>query len=415
MEAQMSEAIFVGANTWLGWREYARRVDYVPDPMTLRTAELFFNGWTGCRPLKQPQKQIWAAIESNLHGLLTFVDMLLTRDCVPLIEYNATYRPGAVKAINQLVGKLATPVLIDGAVYGEVRKAAVDKLKALDLQALPEPDVMNVVGEMTAYVYDWEPDLLDLDLKDRPTRRVAQFLLGGLIFGWYAEASETDHLIQQKRSRLFAALTKPGDGKKYLVFDQEAALFEELRRACVGADSVWVNEIPANPTVLPYILLGSGQPPGNTLEVLDRILKLRNSGLGRSYRAWFGDIRECLSRGMYASDAKRDIDQVRAELDQRLRGEFPKWSREVDLAAKLGPTLSISVEAPTGPKFEFETGLAAIEAKTKLRLGVPDWIRNWLLDLNPFGRHRKLLLRAALAQSEYRDVVKDLRRLWKKS
>jgi hypothetical protein len=44
MKVQMSEAIFVGANTWLGWREYARRVDYVPDPMTLRTAELFFNG-----------------------------------------------------------------------------------------------------------------------------------------------------------------------------------------------------------------------------------------------------------------------------------------------------------------------------------------------------------------------------------
>src|SRR4051812_16979584 len=102
MEAQMGEAIFVSANTWLGWREYARRVDYVPDPMTLRTAELFFNGWTGCQPLEQPQERIWEAIESNLHGLLTFVDMLLTRDCVTLIEYNATYRPGAVKAINQL-------------------------------------------------------------------------------------------------------------------------------------------------------------------------------------------------------------------------------------------------------------------------------------------------------------------------
>jgi len=39
----------------------------------------------------------------------------------------------------------------------------VDKLKALHLQAIPERDVMEVVGEMTAYVYDWQPDLLDLD------------------------------------------------------------------------------------------------------------------------------------------------------------------------------------------------------------------------------------------------------------
>ena len=44
-----------------------------------------------------------------------------------------------------------------------MRKAAVDKLKALHLQAIPERDVMEVVGEMTAYVYDWQPDLLDLD------------------------------------------------------------------------------------------------------------------------------------------------------------------------------------------------------------------------------------------------------------
>jgi hypothetical protein len=55
-----------------------------------------------------------------------------------------------------------------------------------------------------------------------------------------------------------------------------------------------------------------------------------------------------LSRGRYAIGAKRDIDKVRAELDQRLRGEFPKWSREVDLSAKPGPTLSISVEASAG-------------------------------------------------------------------
>src|SRR6266568_547762 len=415
MEVQMGEAIFVGANTWHGWREYARRVDYVPDPMTLRTAELFFNGWSGCLPLKQPQEQIWEAIESNLHGLLTFGDMLLTRDCVPLIEYNATYRPGAVRAIDQLIGELATSVLIDGAVYDDVRKAAVDRLKALDLQVIPERDVMDVVGEMTAYVYDWQPDLLDLEIRDEATRRVAQFLLGGLIFGWYAEASETDHLIQKKRSRLFTALTKPDDGAKYLPREQEAALFEELRRACIGADAVQIDEIPPNPTVLPYVLLGDGRPPTSTQDVLDRILKLRDSGLGSSYRDWFKDLRTCLSHGRYATEAKKDIDRVRAELDHRLRGVYPKWSREVELAAKLVPTLSISAEAPAGPKVEFEAGLAAIEAKTKLRLGVPDWIRNWLLDLNPFGRHRKLLLRAALAQSEYRNVLEELRRVWKQS
>jgi hypothetical protein len=88
-------------------------------------------------------------------------------------------------------------VLIDGRVYADVRKAAVARLKTLDLRAIPETDVMDVVGEMTAYVYDWQPDLGDVETRDEPTRRVAQFVLGGLIFGWYAEASQTDHLIQR--------------------------------------------------------------------------------------------------------------------------------------------------------------------------------------------------------------------------
>jgi hypothetical protein len=83
----MADAVFVGANTPDGWREYARRVDYVPDPMTLRTAELFFNGQSGCGRLNQPPERIWEGIDSNVHGLLTFVDMLVTRDSVPLIEY----------------------------------------------------------------------------------------------------------------------------------------------------------------------------------------------------------------------------------------------------------------------------------------------------------------------------------------
>jgi hypothetical protein len=411
-ERAMADAIWVASNTRAGWRDYARTIDYVPDPMTLRTAELFFNGKSGCVRLQQSAEQIWEAIDRNLHGLLTFVDMLLTRKGVPLIAYNATYRPGAAKPIDKLVGKLAIPVNIDGAVYAKVHRAAVDKLKTLDLTAIPEQDVMDVIGELTAFAYDWEPDLLDFEVKDENTRRIARFILGGLIFGWYAEASETDHLIQTKRSRLFAALTKPDHSQGLVTYQKEAALFEELRRTCLAANSVRFEEIPPNPTVLPYVLLGAGQSPETVAEVLDRVLKLRESGLGRDYRTWFKDLRKSLSLGQQALKAKKEIEAVRVELEQRLRGKYPKWSREIDVGASVGLTFSISVEKPAGPKIEAEASLAKLEGKTTARVGIPDWIRNWLLDLNPFGRHRKLLLRAALSQAEYRDVMPHLRKIW---
>ena len=403
----MTDAIWVGSNTHAGWSDYASKIDYVPDPMTLRTAELFFNGRSGCSQLKQSAESIWEAIDRNLSGLLTFVDMLLTRDGVPLIAYNATYRPGAAKSLDTLVSNLAIPVNIDGAVYATVHEAAVAKLKTLDVVAIPEADIMDVIGELTAFAYDWEPDLLDFEVEDDDTRRVAQFLLGGLIFGWYAEASETDHLIQSKRSRLFAALTKPGHEKGLVTFRREAALFEELRRTCLAADSIRFDEIPANPTVLPYVLLGSRKPPKYTGEVLDRVLHLRDSGLGSDYRKWFQDLRRSLALGQYASRAKKDIDAVGADLEQRLHGQHPKWSREIDIGLSIGPTFSISLG-----KIEGEVGVAKAEAKTTIRVGIPDWIRNWLLDLNPFGQHRKLLLRAGLSMAEYQDVTPHLRRIW---
>lgn len=397
--------IKVAKNSWHGWRDYARRVDYVPDSMTLRTAELFFNGATGCKDLGE-KDLIWEAIDRNLHGLLTFVDTVLTREAVPLIAYSNSYKAGAAESIGQLIGQLAIPVTIENPVYDEVSRAAVAKLKTLNIGAIPEVDVLDVIGELRAFAYDWNPNLFDYEESDPNRRLIAQFIVGGLMFGWYAQVSETDHLIQAKRSRVFAALTKPDHKEGDVKWEQEVKIFEALRETCLGADTVRLDEMPAGPTIMPYLLFGAeGKSPATTKEVLDHLLSLRESGLGASYREWFKDLRTSLLQGRYATDAKDDIEVVRVELEHRLRGKFPKWSREFKLTL---PTLSIDVP---GAKLS----MGKLELVGNVRLGVPDWIRNWLLDLSPFGRHRKLLLRTALAEAEYRNVSKHLWEMWSKS
>jgi hypothetical protein len=47
-----------------------------------------------------------------------------------------------------------------------------------------------------------------------------------------------------------------------------------------------------------------------------------------------------------------------------------------------------------------------------MRLAIPEWIRNMVVDHLPFRRHRKLLLRSALAQAEFQDVSRKLEKIW---
>ncbi len=40
----MAQAVTIEQNTLRGWKTYNRKFGFVPDPMVLRTAELYLNG-----------------------------------------------------------------------------------------------------------------------------------------------------------------------------------------------------------------------------------------------------------------------------------------------------------------------------------------------------------------------------------
>src|SRR3954451_22853064 len=75
------------------WKDFTDRTDCVPDAMIIRAAELFLNGRHACRLQRLDEDAVWEALDRNVDGILTFFDLLLTRDAVPLVNYHDTFQP----------------------------------------------------------------------------------------------------------------------------------------------------------------------------------------------------------------------------------------------------------------------------------------------------------------------------------
>jgi hypothetical protein len=269
---------------------------------------------------------------------------------------------------------------------------------------------------MSAYGYDWQPDLGDIAVTD-DYRPIAHFLLGGLIFGTYAKAADADHIIQSKRSRLFAALTRPGVLLDISMYEREEQVFAALKQTCVlSRGTVRVDELPSMPSVLADVLLRQDRPVERTGELLSRVLEIRQSAGGRAFQAWFKQLRSALGDGTYATSARRDIEKVQDEAKHRLNDEYAKWGMTFTPSVSAG--LSVGVAAELSKAVKAEASLSLGEAKLEgepFRIGIPDWIRNWIVDNLPFGQHRKLLLRWALAQAEFQNISLRLRKIWEAS
>ncbi len=297
--------------------------------------------------------------------------------------------------------------------YQEIRNAAWKNLRRLDFDSPSKDAEAEILGQLAAYQYDWKPSLGELRV---PTDRLplARFLLGGLIFGAYAQAADADHVIQDRRSQLFLAATKPDGLKGVTLNDREEELFIALKETCLRADSAArFSELPALPSILADIVLRRDPPVTRVTDILPRAIEIRKSGAGKAYRRWFTQLRSALGDGTYATAAKRDIEEVRLEAEHRLKGEYPKWGMTFTPTLSAGASLDISAEALGALSGKASVSLGEMKlVGEKLRIAIPDWIRNMIVDALPFGRHRKLLLRSALAQAEFQDLPAKLKKIW---
>ena len=394
----MAETTFVNIakNTWAadepqGWSAFSEaKLDVVPDPMVLRTGETFLLGRSGVQRIGLDPEEVWKFIDQNLGSLFAFFDLLMTRDRVPLIEYWHTFS----SLLPEMLGPLAVPVTVDYTIYDNVRKEVVARLNEIQVLSLDAKFVAEVGEELSAFAWEWRPQV-DLPHADEPTLRAAEFLVGGLIFSSYAAAMGADHVVQPRRSRLMLEASAPIGNEALRGRIKESELFSAFKEHCAPVGDVRVEDLTGAPSALALILFENPDLHG-TPDVLQEVLKLRDSHSGKRYRNWFQGLRRAWALGQRPKD-EDDARDVLAELRRR---------SGADAGVNDGLKVDVSGKA--------SVGVFGAEVKFKdVPLHLPPWLRGWVVSYLPFKSHRRFLLRLSFAQGRYEDITLHLHRLWK--
>jgi hypothetical protein len=209
-------------------------LDYVPDPMVLRAAELFIGGRQYCRQTQRlDDEKVWPIIQKNIDGILAFFHVLMTRERIPLIDYEYTFPSDFLRS---LMGEIALQVHPSRSVYERIKAEGLQKLGTFDASRLPKKLINNLGNELLAVGYSWVPELeLDKLAVDPTDKEVASFILSGLIFGGYAQASGSDHLLQNQRAAMFVALSGTNAPSMTRGIKKERQLFAALNKLNSGS------------------------------------------------------------------------------------------------------------------------------------------------------------------------------------
>jgi len=352
------------------WLAIAGLGGSVVDPLILRCGELFLRGAASAETARPFLKQ-------NLWALSTFFDRIVLDDAIPVFDYMFTYDVGPGfdhRTLAQVNSdeQILVDVRVGDLPYRSAKTAALEELRKLydGGRGISPSEAASIIGELTASGHEWYPDLGDLPVGNDEDRRLAAFLLGGLIFGTYAQQSGTDHLMQPKRSRLFLRLAL---GKES-VGELEERLFKRFGELAGRA----AQEVPYTPTFFPLILSESSGP--RTL--LRKALDLRKSPEARDYRQWLRTaLADFDTTGRIDVSREREVKAIAKAVERRIGGApLPRVEIKMtvaDAVAMQPPSVGIDL-----------TGVAKSA-----------W--GWMIASLPGRRHRKLLTRAVVACREY--------------
>jgi hypothetical protein len=397
----------------------AKDLDVIPDPMVMRVADLFIGGKSFAITSGLNPERVWRAIDKNLDGLIAFFHLLMTRDRIPLIDYEYTFDTSNFEILDDIAVALHPPI------YADLKEKAERKLQEIDLSRIPSERRLALaserVEELEAVGYNWFPD--PGGQFSGGDKLLATFLLGGLIFGGYAQISGSDHVLQPTRSKLLLELTEADDASVW-VTGQEVKLFSRLN-AIVDVDPrLSSRDLRLPPSILPFLLR---QQPRSPQELLMTAIGLREQDKDfGAYRDWYRGLREAWKMGAHNEQCEKAIVDVTKELAIRYPlGEDPHyapaiWSREIGLKAKVGAEagFEVGIEQEIGDGEKLKAGVktgvdAGLEADLgKVTLPFPNLVRNWLIEGIRFRSHRKILLRMALAQRNVDNLSLGLMQLW---
>jgi len=393
------------------------QVDYVPDPLVLRAADLFIGGKEFASKIypnpdiglemKAEPDRVWETIDKNIDGLIAFFHLLMTRERVPLIDYTMTFNDQNFGALRDR--GITVPLHPPFSLYEQFKKDAQRKIAGMNLGRLPEQMVQDIAKELVSTGYGWLPDA-GVDQLDAWQRIAATFLMGGLIFGGYAAAIRGDHLLQTKRARLFMELTIVPDERAHRGWQKQSELFAELDKiALQDPHVITLRDRHLPPTVLTLLV----EDATSARDLLDRALRMREEDEWKDYRRWYARLRKAWADGRRDRPAEEDVRRVTNEIRRRLAGRLKKGEpvplTQKEIAVKADPA-EVKIKANA----EVNVGVfkARVEADNLQHIRLPERLRNWYVDTFVMRDHRKLLMRMSLAQESYENLSLGLRNLW---
>jgi hypothetical protein len=348
-------------------------------------------------------------LQENIAGIVDFFEMIATYDRIPLINYWDTFdRMSLAQSIERLLPEKLCKVEIGFAVYNAIKEGAILNLANLNPATLPAAGAASALQEMAIFGYDWKPGLAvassdtavslagqKFEVLDAQAKEVARFLLGGLIFSGFAQASRTRHYIQPKRSRLYLGLTASAGRIGNLGAEEENGIFSAAEAALAG-NKVETRHLAAVPPVLPY-LLARKPMPDKPADLLTSALEFRYSQVGQNY---LKAVRAIQQDGIDARQIE-DLSQREHKTALDYLAPYSKLDkqRSSPLEVKLKSEL---VGLPAG-------------AEATFKLGVPTWLKVWWNDRVPFGGMHKMFRRMWMATESYQDLSNKLYNIWSAS
>ena len=378
-----------------------RKLTTVVDPMVFRAGEIFMRGRSGkalgdapAVPLKPERAHDF--LDKNVLALGFFFDALILNDQLPLFNYGDTFDmrlnfdQRSFAAFNDAATPALVPVNVTWSAYMPIKERVLAALKANMGSRnesggpwLPHDEAQAIGDELSHVEFQWDIGLgqeLEALLPTDLDRRLGRFLVGGMIFGEYADRMKSEHWLQPKRARLFVqALT----GGRAPDRQDEAKLFEWLaQKYQLPTLNCW------QPTFLHYIL---GQ--AKSLRDIPRIVdKLRRSGPVVDYRAWRAEaLSEWRTKGGLNEKSLKTIERLKHALTSAgggLAAAGDAGVAWVETAVKQSPETAAKAVQKTAPLF------------------------SWVLDALPGRRHVKLLANSLHARGRYPHIERGVMHLW---
>lgn len=378
-----------------------RRLTTVVDPMVFRAGEIFMQGRSGKALGSAPAipldpARAWDFLDKNLLALGFFLDALILNEHLPLFNYGDTFdmhlnfEQRSFAAFNDATKPAFIPVNVTWNAYMPIKERVLAALRSgmrnRDENGgpwLPLDEAQAISDELSHVEFQWDitmgPELEAL-LPTELDRRLGRFLLGGMIFGEYADRMKSEHWLQPKRARLFVQAITSGRAPDR---QDEQKLFEWLaQKYQLPALSCW------QPTFLHYVLTQAK----SLHEVLRIVNKLRRSDPVLDYRAWRTQaLDQWRKKGGLEPDSLRTIERLKRALTSAGGGYAAASDAGVawvETAVKQSPDSAAKAVAKTAPLF------------------------SWVLDALPGRRHVKLLANSVHARGRYPHIERSVRNLW---